>query len=220
MAISIGAGVDYTKTSGGTQTSGTQTTQKFLTQSAVDKIIADVLGGEQGLASLASGENVSGLSGTSVRTQLAQDLVTKLVGEIANVTAETRTVFDQEQQNQQSTKKGSAGLKTVICTELLEQGRLDEDLYWKAHLHSLAIDPVVHHGYMMWAPRVVQKMKQSSKLSAFLAPIVSARYEHVTGQRKNLLGGLTVWIGHPICWVIGKVFQQPILGAYDGNTNA
>jgi hypothetical protein len=73
-----------------TSTSG-QTTQKVLTQAGIDKLIYDVLSSDSGLSALAQGENVSGGYGSSSKSLMTQDLVTKLVGELANVTAPTVT---------------------------------------------------------------------------------------------------------------------------------
>lgn len=211
MAISIGAGVDITKTSA--NSSGTQTTQTILGQEAVNKIIKDVMGSDMGLASLAGGENVAGLSGTSVKTMLASDLVSKLVGEIGKLQATTITNTDQEQNSTQ--KKGSAGLKTVICTELERQGKLDTELYLAGMQHFLALPIPTVKGYRVWANKVVPYMQKSERLSNLIAPIVRARYEHITGRRKNLIGALTVYIGQPICTLIGHFVP---MGAQYGHT--
>ncbi len=206
MAINIGLGADWTKT--GTNTSGTQTTKTIIDQTAVDKIIKDVLGGDQGLSSLASGENVSGLSGTSVKSMLASDMVSKIVGEIAKLQSTTVSTMDQNQQ--QDTKKGSAGLKTVICTELERQGKLDTVLYFQGMDHFLSLPEQTVRGYRVWANRVVPLMQKSVRLSNFLAPIAKARYEHITGKRTNLIGWLTIWVGQPICWIIGAFVPQEL----------
>ena len=199
MALNIGIGTDFSKS--GTSTSGTQTTQIIIGQEAVNKIIKDVLGGDQGLAALAGGENVAGLSGTSVKTMLASDLVSKLVGEIAKVQATTITTTDQRQDT--SSSKKSAGLKTVICTELERQGKLDTALYLAGMEHFLSLSETTVRGYRVWANKVVPLMQRSERLSNALAPIVNARYQHITGRNRNFLGALTVYIGQPICYFIG-----------------
>lgn len=204
MAVSIGFGADASKTA--MTESGTQTSRTVIDQSAVNKIMQDVLGSDQGLASLASGENVAGLTGTSVKTMLASELVTNLVGEIAKLTATNVTEFDKR--NDTSTKKASGGLKTVICTELERQGKLDTTLYLAGTDHFLALSPTTVRGYRVWANKVVPHMQRSERLSNALVPIVRARYEHVTGRKPNLLGALTVYIGQPICYLIGLFVPQ------------
>lgn len=199
MAVNIGVGVDASKTA--MTESGTQTSRVIVDQAAIDKVMQDVLGSDQGLASLASGENVAGLTGTSVKTMLASDLVTKLVGEIAKLKTTTITEFDKR--NDTSTKKASSGLKTVICTELERQGKLDTELYLAGTGHFLALSPTTVRGYRVWANKLVPVMQRSERLSNALVPIVQARYEHVTGRKRNLLGALTVYIGQPICYLIG-----------------
>ena len=181
--------------------SGTQTTRTVIGQEAVNKIIKDVMGSDQGLAALAGGENVAGLSGTSVKTMLASDLVSKLVGEIAKVQATTITETDMQQDT--STKKKSGGLKTVICSELERQGKLDTVLYFQGMEHFMSLSAQTVRGYRVWANKVVPLMQKSERLSNALAPIANARYAHVTGKRKNVVGWLTVYVGQPVCWMIG-----------------
>lgn len=209
----FGFGVDNTSTK---QTvSGTQTTQTILGQDAVDKIVADVLGGDIGLSALASGENVSGLSGTSVKSMLASDLVSKIVGEVAKLQATTITTTDQRQDTSQNKKSG--GLKTVICTELVRQGKLDSELYAAGESHFLSVSPITVRGYRVWANKVVPLMQQSERLSAALTPIVRARYLHVTGRKHNILGWTTVWVCQPICYLIGLFVPTGEQYAHVGN---
>lgn len=197
-------------TSAAASTSGTQTSQKKLDQAAVDKLVADVLGSDQGLAALAQGENVSGAFGTTMKTQLAQDLVTKLVGEIANITAPTVTTTNQAQKQESSTQQSGKKKATVICTELLIQGRFPEELYYhpKAleHFDSLPAETV--SGYHAWARKVVPLMQKSPALSSILLPVVLARYLQVIYGHKSILGSLTIYVGQPICYLIGMT--QPL----------
>lgn len=199
MGISIGFGVDKTNTD--TNVSGTQTSRTIIGQEAVNKIIKDVMGSDQGLASLAGGENVAGLSGTSVKTMLASDLVSKLVGEIGKLQATTVTDFEQSQDT--SATKKSGGLKTVICTELARQGKLDKELYEAGASHFLALSETTVRGYRVWANKVVPLMQSSERLSKAIAPIVNARYLHITGRKPNFIGWVTVHLCQPICTLIG-----------------
>lgn len=89
-----------TSTSGNTTASGSEkrtgktTNQLQLDPAAVQKIIQDVLGGADGLASIFSGEQSSGLYNSSTAAQAAGDLTAKLVGEIAKLTG--KTVLEEE----------------------------------------------------------------------------------------------------------------------------
>ena len=192
---------------------GTQTSKKKIDQTAIDKIVADVLGSDQGLAALAQGENVSGASGSTVKTQLAQDLVTKLVGEIANITAETVTTTDQAQETQTQTQQSAKKKATVICTELTEQGMFPRWMYEHSkaleHFESLPQETV--SGYHFWAIPVVRLMRKSPKLCKFLLPTVFARYEYILYGRRTFIGAATVHVGQPICYAIGcalKLFRK------------
>ena len=218
MAFNVGLNLvslipQSTQTSGFTSAAvsnkGTQTSQKKLDQVAIDKIISDVLGSDQGLAALAQGENISGSFGSTAKSQLAQDLVVKLVGEIANITAPTITTTDQAQKQESSTQQAGKKKTTVICTELLEQGRFPAHLYYHptalAHFESLPAETI--SGYHFWAIPVVKWMKRSPKLCQILLPIVCARYEHIIYGRRTLVGAATIHIGQPICYAIGCVLK-------------
>lgn len=101
-------------------TKGTQTEQLNVDQQAITKIINDILGGPQGLASIFSDQNVSGLYGSTVSKQAAGDLVSKLAGEIAKLTAKKTTTTDQATnqsttQNQTQDKGGAlSGIGSTI----------------------------------------------------------------------------------------------------------
>ena len=58
-----------------------------LDEEAISKIIQDVLGGAEGLASIFGGEQASGLFNSSVSAQASGDIASKLVGELAKLTA-------------------------------------------------------------------------------------------------------------------------------------
>jgi len=83
MALSLNFGSE--------RASDTNTSKKYLDLSpeGYNQIIKDVLASDAGLASLATGENLSGGYGSSVKAQLAQDLVLNIAGEMAKLTAPT-----------------------------------------------------------------------------------------------------------------------------------
>lgn len=72
-------------------TGGITTDKLNIEQEALDKIISDVLSGPEGLASIFAGEQTAGIFDSSVAAQAAGDLASKLVGEIAKLTAERET---------------------------------------------------------------------------------------------------------------------------------
>ena len=69
--------------------SGTKTTQLELDQDATDKIIADVLGGANGLKDIFGGEQNAGIFDSSVAAQASGDLTANLIGELAKLTGKT-----------------------------------------------------------------------------------------------------------------------------------
>lgn len=81
-----------------------QTSQLSLDQTAIEKIIGDVLGSESGLASIFGGEQTAGLFDSSVAAQASGDLVANLIGELAKVTGTTVTTSEELSVEQQRAK--------------------------------------------------------------------------------------------------------------------
>ena len=210
--FSIGGTTEYTTGSTRSRGSSTSSTRRNVSEEGINKILQDVLASDAGLAKLAEGENISGGSGSTVKSQFAQDLVTKLAGELALINAETITTASQEgyekNKNFGQSVTGSYGSKgTVICTELVRQGKLDKDLYEAGNNHFQSLHSLTIKGYQSWARKVVPLMQKSERLSNFLLPIALARYNHITGKKKNLGGWLTVFVAQPVCYVIGYVIE-------------
>lgn len=187
-----------------TNQTGTQTTQKALTQEGLNKLIYDAFSSDSGLASLSSGENLSGGFGSSVKSQLAQDMVIKVAGELANITAPT-TVSTSSDTDQDKQSPIAKGIGTVICTHLMKRGLLNKDL-WKAgtpYLLSLPNRTVI--GYQFWAEAVVSHMERNPNgwMERFWTPIVRGRYQMVVNKKFNFLGASTIYLMEPICYVIG-----------------
>ena len=215
VGVSGGIGSESTKAS--EQQNFTQSTKKVLSQDAINKLIYDVASADQGFASLATGENLAGGYASSTKALLAQDFMTKLIGELANVTAETVTAGESTKQSS-STKK-SGGLKTVICTELHRQGLLSPQLYNhpKAYEHFRNLHPYTIAGYHMWGMGVAERMRTSTSLSLAMLPVAHQRYLMVTTGKFNFIGAATIYIGQPICFVLGFLAN---LGAKYGHISA
>lgn len=183
-----------------TAQAGSKTTRRVFDQSAIDKLIYDAFSADVGLASLASGENLSGGFNSSTKTLQVQDFMTKLIGELAVASAPL----------QEDTSTSSSGKKkaTVICTELARQGLLDPDLYEAGGPASKQISYTTWVGYHSWAVKVVERMKTSPRLCQFLLPIVESRYRYLTDvPGTHVLGRATVFIGHPVCFLIGTLIN-------------
>ena len=88
---------------------GTVTRQLEIEEEGVQKILQDILGSEQGLASIFSEESVAGLFDTTVSKQAAGDLLANLAGEIAKLQAkevETRDIKTTQEATSKSKSKG------------------------------------------------------------------------------------------------------------------
>lgn len=99
-------GSEKTKTKQSKETDMLTTEKLNIEQSAVDKILEDVLGSSQGLAEIFSAEQGIGLFNSTTSAEQAGDLVSKVVGEIAKLTAE-----------RQVTKKGTEDLEGTSRTD-------------------------------------------------------------------------------------------------------
>ena len=99
-------------------TSGSTTKDAFssssskmiLDEEGIDKIIADILGSEQGLASVFGKENTAGIYDSTVSAQASGDLIANLVGELAKLTAETVQTREDKVTETSETKTESEGL--------------------------------------------------------------------------------------------------------------
>lgn len=198
-------GVEASNTNSSSLTKGSR--QKIISQEGVNKLIYDVMSSDQGLAALSAGENVSGGFGASSKTLLAQDLVTKLVGEIANVTAEEVT----SSATKSSENKASAKAGTIICTHMMKRGLLSYERWNAGHKHTATLQARTVRGYQFWAAPVVRKMEQNpdGKLEKFLCKVVDARYRYILGEDKNLLGAFTVYVLQPFSFLIGLTLGVP-----------
>jgi hypothetical protein len=195
-----------------TDNHGTVTTKKNLSQEGFNKIVYDILSSDSGLAGLASGENASGGFGSSAKTLLAQDLVTKLAGELANVTAETTQSTDMHSDkstplNRFFGEPQSISKATVICTELVRQGRFPVSLYEhpKAKEHFANLHPLTIKGYHFWAVPAVPVLAHSWRWSNIAFFIANARYQYICYGRKSLTGFLSIYVAQPVCFIIGCV---------------
>jgi hypothetical protein len=193
----IGAGAGYAGSTAGSEGSGSYTKKKNIDPAGINKLIYDVLSSDQGLAALAGGENAAGGTKSTTKGILAQDLIAKVVGELANVTA-TETKSDTS-----SVKKG-----TVICTELVRQGLLSEELYVGGFDHFSSLSNQTIRGYQVWAKKIVPLMREHRWLAELLAPIGVGRYEFIVNKKITFWGLITVYLGQPICHIIG-LFVSP-----------
>jgi hypothetical protein len=96
----------------------------------------------------------------------------------------------------------------VICTELVRQGLLSEELYVGGFDHFSSLPNQTVRGYQVWARRVVPLMRKHRWLALALTPIARGRYEFIVSKKLTFWGPITVYIGQPICHIIG-LFVSP-----------
>lgn len=180
-------------------TRGTNTQKKVLSQDAINKLIYDVLSSDQGLSALASGENISGGFNSSTKGLMAQDLVTKLVGELANVTAET--VATNSSHQSETKKKGVS----VICTELHAQGYFTDERYEEGQRVFQYTNKHVMVGYQLLAAPIVSRMKVSPRVTRLFYPLARAHYAHHINAKRSFLSLGILALGYPLCFLVGTI---------------
>lgn len=97
-----------------------------------------------------------------------------------------------------------AAASAVICTELMEQGLLDKELWKSGAWHYQGLNPYVLIGYHSWGRPYVRLMKRSKLATAFIRPWAVGRYEYIAGK-KNFRGWLTCAIGEKVCKLLGHI---------------
>lgn len=83
------------RASGRTVEKGTVTESLDISEEAITKIITDLLGSAEGLASIFGGEQATGLYSSSVAAQEAGDFASKIAGEIAKLRAKKVSEVDK-----------------------------------------------------------------------------------------------------------------------------
>ena len=114
LGTSLFGGGQSGSQSGTTETKGTTTERMKIDQEAIDKIVSDILGSEQGLANIFSGEQQAGIFDSSVSSLAASDLIANLAGEIAKLKAEKETEIDTTATNTSKSKTKQKGLLDSI----------------------------------------------------------------------------------------------------------
>jgi hypothetical protein len=102
---------------------------------------------------------------------------------------------------------GGGFMGTVICTELFNQGLLDEStwIHDKAYgKHIIKNDPYVYIGYYFWAKHVARMMRRSKLITYLIYPFAKCWAKDMA-YNKSFVGKCINRIGQPICAIIGKI---------------
>lgn len=124
-----------------------------------------------------------------------------------------------------SSSGGSTSGGSVICTALMEQGDLDNELYAKGSEYLNQLNPLTKVGYQFWAIGVAQKIRRGSALVTWVCkPVARSRTGLLASSGsffahcKHPLGTITKYIGEPVCWAIGwTVVQLALLESLAGD---
>ena len=101
----------------------------------------------------------------------------------------------------------ASALAWVICTELNFRGELSDTLYNSTSPHFLRMHPATIRGYQWWAIPYVKLMRKHSLFRAIVKPWAIGRARYLSGE-SSVLGYLTVAIGEPLCFLLGKTVAR------------
>lgn len=108
-------GVDTSQTGSGTQTSEATTIESIeVDEAGILKMIEDILGGTSGLAEIFSAGSKAGVFGSSAAKAGTEDLLAKIAGEIAKVTATKTTAQAGERATTSKTEAESSGIIDTV----------------------------------------------------------------------------------------------------------
>jgi hypothetical protein len=202
MAIGVSGQDRYEKRYGAVR--GYKETQKQLSQEAIDKLVYDALSGAGGLADLVTMGNTTGGSNSSSTQLMSQDFMTKVIGELANVTATTREDYYEREDKKKINKEFNGSYEiSIICTYLAAHGYINRRTYLRGLRYYATLHPQIIRGYHTWARVVIALMPKHEWLRKFFTFVANRRYDHLMNRERNFTGWCTVKIVEPICYVIG-----------------
>lgn len=94
---------------------------------------------------------------------------------------------------------------SVICTELNRQGIMPNDLYLKDSKYGRELDPSIVEGYKFLVAPIVFLMKKSKIFTKLISIPAMKWAKHIAGEENSFIGYVAVYIGQPVCGLIGKV---------------
>ena len=108
-----------------------------------------------------------------------------------------------------TTGKESGGGITVICTELYNQGLMDDETYAADQKFGQSMNQDVMAGYHLFGIPIAGRMRKSKALTRILAPVIlmwaKEMRRRVDGSGKgSAVGKILMAIGIPLCRWLGK----------------
>lgn len=101
---------------------------------------------------------------------------------------------------------GLVGDDSVICTELLRQGKMSKELYDIDIEFSRNLSITILKGYRFWAIPYVKAMRRSKTLTKWAAFFAIRRAESLRGN--SIFGSCFRKVFEPACFVIGLFVQE------------
>lgn len=153
------------------------------------------LGAEEFASMIQKVSDATGVGNIDSLGSVFKDQLSKRAGGIYDILTSQSIATD----NSKTTTK-----RSLICTELLRQGKVHPLIYMAGEESFRALPRYTRLGYWTVAPAIVRAMKRSTILTEFMAYLFRSRYLCIFGVR-NLTGMLMIRIGEPTCNLLGRI---------------
>lgn len=163
------------------------------------------------VSGLFGGSSTSGIGGTSATVDsgaAGETAAAAGAGTTADAVGSIPTFSAADIAGGGGADAAGAAAAWVICTELREQGLLERDLYEAGAARALTLPAQTLRGYHLWAIPYTRWMRRSALATRMILPLARARNTYLLGG-KSVLGMLSVWLGEPLCHLLGGLIERP-----------
>lgn len=125
-----------------------------------------------------------------------------------------RQAAQQMAQSSAAANSANQGGSKIICTELMKQGLLPEEVWEADEAYGKMmrlVEPSIYLGYITWAPYVVRMMKASRLFSLVFAYTIAIPWAKDMAYASAKIGNGSEWgsvisfVGEEICNLIGTI---------------
>lgn len=110
-----------------------------------------------------------------------------------------------------------AGAVSVICTEAVRQGLMNQKLYQEEALFNRKrVSQVTINGYHYLAMPLVYKMRENKKFAKICADCAIDYANYTLGAKRTVRGFILSYLGEKLCYLVGTlVGPQPFYNLYN-----
>lgn len=101
-------------------------------------------------------------------------------------------------------KSSQTTKRSIVCTTLMELGELHPVVYFAGIPHWEAKNQRMINGYHRWGYTVADWCRKYKTIRKIAGYIARSRYLYVLFDQRNIVGVLTVKVGEPLCYALGR----------------